>query len=175
MMSGIILRSHIFELLSKIIDDLVVFFRELQFFFKVIGISFNIVYTMKWVANSNLFYVYKTDVWNICLESHIWTIITNYYWRFGGFFKTYFISKELEFRTISYVQWNLHQIPIFLLYWWVLKLKPLFTIVKFCQNYYFIKLFNFVKIFNFIQYSDLHWSAIPLFSIHLYKFRPFMF
>jgi len=38
--------------------------------------------------NSHYFYVEKTDVTNICLESHFWPIITNY-WRFGGyFFKT---------------------------------------------------------------------------------------
>jgi hypothetical protein len=43
----------------------------------------------------------------------------------------------LKFHSISYVQWNWHQIPTFLSYWWVLKLKPLVTIVKFCQNYQF--------------------------------------
>jgi hypothetical protein len=43
----------------------------------------------------------------------------------------------LEFHSISYVQWSWHQIQTFLSYWWVLKLRPLVTIVKFCQNYQF--------------------------------------
>jgi hypothetical protein len=55
----------IFELLSQIIDDSVVFSKTYNFF-KVIGISHHFACAMKLLLNSNYIYVDKNDVTNNC-------------------------------------------------------------------------------------------------------------
>jgi hypothetical protein len=53
LVSQIFVWNHIPELLSQIIDDLVVF-RDI-FYFKEIGIAYDFICSMKWAPNSNIF------------------------------------------------------------------------------------------------------------------------
>jgi hypothetical protein len=48
---------------------------------------------MKGAPNFKYFYVDRTDVKNIYLESHFWTLITND-WRFTSFFNTNFQTSQ---------------------------------------------------------------------------------
>jgi hypothetical protein len=65
--------NHIFEILLQIIDDSVVFFQDI-IYFKVIGISYFFICTMKLAPNSNMF-VLSMSVWieATCHNCQIWS------------------------------------------------------------------------------------------------------